>query len=209
MEPLVSGEVIGEQQAETQTDDSKRKRRKRTQRVDDAEKPIDPITGDSKEPIQPPVEQPAQAAAAAQERISVPLKDGAIDFGSMRQATKDKFLSAIRSSGVQFQAVPETPAVGAFLSDHLWQLVAGLAMPIASKQFGAENARRVIPFSSGELEQLREPTGRVIDKYAAGLGKYQDEAALLLVLVAIGQQKFQQLSYLKELTAKSSGAANE
>lgn len=112
----------------------------------------------------------------------------------MREATKHKLQAAIAASGVQYASVPEAPAFGASISDYLWTLIGGLAATAAMYSFDAKDVSRVVPLSRNELDALREPTARVLDKYAGKLGRYQDETALVLTVVAIGQQKYTELS---------------
>lgn len=194
MEPTVQPEV--EATAEAQAEQPKKRRAKRVNSEENA--PPDPITGAPREP-----EQPQQQQQQAQ-RLSIPLTaDGLFDFQSMRAGTREKLQQAIKSSGIEFTAVPESPAFGAAVSDHLWQFLGGVGVALALRAgHDKRDVMRYVPMNRAELDALRDPTGRVIDKYAGKLGKYQEESQLALTLLAVVQYKYMALENAREERVK-------
>ena len=127
-------------------------------------------------------------------RISVLLNDdGSVAFGSMRDDQISDFKKLIHRPEIVEEITPK-PAT--FISpqacDGLFDVLGKIASFTATKfkDIPVDIADQAFLFTPQEKEILRDPTARVINKYApTWMVKYQDEIALTLMVVTIVNAK--------------------
>jgi len=140
-----------------------------------------------------------QAKSAAAPRLSVTLDDhGRIDWERMRPDTRDKLRIAIGGTGpsdapgrAKGESFP--PELCEVLYDSLSMLLMGLAQRggYTREQSG------VLGFTAEDKHALVPATKKVLDKYDASLGVYQEEIMLGVLLTTIVSGK---LALLKKST---------
>ncbi|MGH9373374.1 MAG: hypothetical protein ACRD15_17780 [Vicinamibacterales bacterium] len=129
-----------------------------------------------------------------------PDKSG-IDFEGMTGETRDKLRQLLASPEAQAQlgitqpagdgpAAPELPTEA--LMGPLFESVGMLLAGLAQRAGYSETQARVLLYSAEEQALLGPLTAKVIDKhFPSGLGRYQEEIALAVVLGGITIRKVQ------------------
>jgi len=137
---------------------------------------------------------------AKRKTISIPLKeDGTIDTETMRESTREKLTKALGAS----------PLVGSFSVDDaaiIYDGLGSLEAWAAVKFFGVEpELAKLFLYSQEEKQVLAEPTAKVLSKYMPNVGRFKDEATLILSLYAIHQNKFMELQNIRAKMAGMPG----
>jgi hypothetical protein len=173
----------------------------RPKKVKDAEQPgeqlpIDAISGVGPAAAGPEPDAPRSAppSGAPRERITILLTEtGAVDLSSMRDATRQKFKDSLKKTEELKDSAPvanvpdDLPdeAIGA-----LYNILGTIETMAAARWCGPEIAARYMPFTPEEIAILTDPTKRVLIKHVGTLGRWQDETALVMILVQLHFQKF-------------------
>lgn len=145
----------------------------------------------------------ATPTESTKEKILVVLNDqGGIDFGSMREKTKDKFVSALRrSEGDLFPKAAE--AAGVTLPDEaisaIYNMIGIGETMLASMRVPQAIAAEAFMFTRPQIDALKGPTKAVIAKHAKRIRGFEEETALGLVLV---QVHFEKMATLRTLMAE-------
>lgn len=163
--------------------------------VDEAAPPLD----NQEEP------QSSEPQAPTQERISIPITpEGRIDFGSMREKTRERLASAIRASGI------ESVGASADFSEEeakmLLTMFAGAEAFAVSVRYGlpASEAGMLCAYDPKQMELLSGPLSRVMNKYGGGaLGRYRDEITLAAMFLYVEGLKFMRISAYMEQRSQS------
>jgi hypothetical protein len=173
-------------------------RPKKVKDPEQSEMPIDPVSGVNAGETQPEAErEKAPPTGAPRERIAILLReDGSVDLGSMRDTTRQKFKDALTKTAELKESAPvasspdDLPdaAIGA-----IYNILGTLETMAAARWCGPEIAARYMPFSEQEIAILTDPTKRVLIKHVGTLGKWQDETALVMILVQLHFQKFAEM----------------
>lgn len=147
-----------------------------------------------------PVEQSSDRAerpAPAFETLSIRvLPDGSID-PSTRESTRAK-IRRFAEANPQVFGPPAAPAPAANfdpeISAVLYRLLGTLEAEVAIWR-GSDPAiaREVFSYSEQEIEALKGPTTKVLNKYAGGMTKYEDEMNLAFVLLSVHVSKIRAL----------------
>lgn len=135
---------------------------------------------------------PVSTPESPVERLSIPLRHGAVDIESMRATTKDRLRSILTDPelagklGIAGQAVAAgeslfDPSVCGILYDALGKIAFAFAV---KSGYTPESARNLL-FTVSEKESVSPLTARVLDKWIPFSGKYRDEAMLAVALFGI------------------------
>lgn len=152
-------------------------------------------------------------AEPAKDKILVVLDDnGGIDFGSMREKTKDRFISALRrSEGNIFPKAAEAASLS--IPDEaitaIYNMVGVAETMLASSRFPPAIAAQAFMWTKPQIDAVRNPTKAVLAKHAKMLRGFEEETTLALVLVGV---HFEKMNTLKMLMAEHTAAivaANE
>lgn len=148
----------------------------------------------SPENVGEPAAPASDAATPLTPRLSVQLDEhGGIAWERMRPDTRTKLEAALRaggvSSGVDGPHVARAgvvvdsfpPAMAETIYDSLSSLLVGLAR----RGGHTVEQAQVLAFNTQEKASLVPATCRVLDKYSASLGKYQEEILLGVLLTTI------------------------
>lgn len=135
-----------------------------------------------------------KTASKVPPKLSLPLKgDGSIDLEGMRSSTVDKLRIALAGTkGLQSeQATParDPSQVPDFMVQVVYSLIGSIEVAIMSRKYPRDIAQQAFTYTPADLEVLTEPTKAVLAKYLPLLGKYNEEAALLMALGSIHIQK--------------------
>lgn len=122
------------------------------------------------------------------ERIAATIRpDGALDLDSMRPATRERLLKAIKATPLpgaeshdMSKAVEELKPLAMMLYSTMGSVAASIAMASGYTRDQAS----VLLFTSQEQIGLAEPTARVLLKHSASLA-YADEAILATALLGV------------------------
>ena len=138
--------------------------------------------------------KPETPETSAAPRISVQLtSDGSIAWDRIRDTTKAQLRKALSdpNTGKQLGLADGSaaaqldmfdPSLCGVLYDSLSTALVGLARWRGGY---TDEQAAVLRFNADEKKALGEPTARVLNKYGASFGKYQDEIALGLLLTTI------------------------
>lgn len=132
-------------------------------------------------------------------RLSVQLDEhGSIAWDRMRPETRDKLRAALQSPGGANVVPFERPAAGPAatsepgaqsippeLCEVLYDSLSALMMGLARRQGYTVEQVPVLAFTPQEKNALVPATVKVLDKYGASLGKYQEEIVLGTLLTTI------------------------
>lgn len=153
-----------------------------------------------KAPNLPPADKPATATATGDDRMTIPIKDGKIDWTRVRGSREPRLRQLLSESGIvagaPSSAAPDTvsPAINAALVSTLYDLLAQLEAIAAVRMYGCtiDQALSVLAFSETEKTALSDPTVAVLNKYLSQsvLDKYGAEVMLALMLASMTRQKF-------------------
>ncbi len=137
-----------------------------------------------------------QTKPTSDDRISIPLKGGQIHLGSMRDATKQKLVEAIKATPDLMPGPTRVEAaeIPDFAYAVIYNLVGWCESFIAERSgFDRNLCRRAFNYGPQEIAMLKAPTGAVLGKYVGHLGNYQEETFLLVALLNIHMAKIQWL----------------
>lgn len=164
-------------------------------------------------PAAPPAAAAARQAAneSAKDKILVVLSDnGGIDFGSMREKTKDKFIAALRrSEGDIFPKAAEAASMN--IPDEavsaIFNVVGVAETMLASTRFPPAVAQAAFMWNRKELEAIKNPAKALIAKHARKLRGWEEETTFALVFAQIHFEKMHTLRVLMAEYAASKAAA--
>ncbi len=152
---------------------------------------------DSAKPAPALVPEPAEKESPIDARLNIPLdKDGKPLLGNMRETSREKLRELLpelqRAIGGTSAA---TSGAMALPPELMYPLVHGLSIMgvlVVGKLTKAprEMVERLVPFTPDESKAVAPALAAVLNKYGGSmLTKYQEEAALLGLVVALGMQK--------------------
>lgn len=142
------------------------------------------------------------APKGSDDRLTLPVKDGKIDWTKVRESRAPALRKLLADSmpdqggapAAPPQPAAESPAINAALVGTLYDLLAQLEGLAAVKMYGCplDVAVKALRFSDAEKEALSDPTVAVLNKWipSSMLDKYGAEAMLLLMLASMTRQKF-------------------
>jgi hypothetical protein len=144
--------------------------------------------------------EPAPKAGAG-ERLTLPAKDGKVDWSQVRDSRHDQLRSAL--APLPQWLAPSAPAAAGgggdaselnrALAGSLYDLLSQLESIVAARAFGCsvDEAFAALRFSDTEKSALEKPTARVLDKYlpSSVMEKYGDEIMLLMLLTTMTKTK--------------------
>ena len=126
-------------------------------------------------------------------RQAVPITDsGAIAWDELPADQRDKLLAgapAPAPAGSASPAPADALAFDAAILGWLYVAISSVGVSIARANGARPDVAELARFNAEEKAALVPLTERVLAKYAAVLGKYQDEAALAMALFAIVSAK--------------------
>jgi hypothetical protein len=146
-----------------------------------------------------------RAGAESVKRIGFPVKDGSIDFESMRDKSKKELKEVLKKTlqsedGAKElgQKTEEKPLIlSPETCGKMYDFVGPLVVKGMSKKFDADISMSVFLFSDEEKKALGLPTAKVISKYAPEqVSRYGEEIELAFALVSIVQAKMQLATHL-------------
>lgn len=160
---------------------------------------------------------PVVARDASAERLTVPIKDGKIDWEKVRGSRREELRAMLTRSGIEAapgaarEAAP--PVLNAAIVGSLYDVLAQLESLVAVRMFGCtmDQAITAFTFSDAEKTALADPTARVLNKYlpASLLDKYADECMLLLLLGTMTRAKVSTLREVQASTLKPAPVSTE
>ena len=143
---------------------------------------------------------------AIKDRLSITLKgDGSIDFDSLRGSTREKLQRALASSG----NLGSGPAIALrvnrdFIPNMYMSLCAGIQLGGQKLFSWPADLTKHMRFTSEELETLKEPTAKVIEKHApAWLLTHQEEFALAQAIIVASKSMVDRAVALYVLSVKT------
>lgn len=128
-------------------------------------------------------------AETVKDKILVVLDDsGGIDFGSMREKTKEKFVKALRrSEGDLFPKAAEV--AGLAIPDEavaaIFNLIGVGETMLASSKFPPAIAAQAFMWTKPEIDMIKNPAKALLAKYAPKLRGFEVETTFALVFVQI------------------------
>lgn len=139
--------------------------------------------------------KPAGAAVALGPRFSCPITPDKkkFAFDKFQDKTRDQLRELLTDPAVAAELGVASPAVLAAadatppeLCDVVWDVCSMVLIAWARKQEYSPAQAQVLAFTAEEKAKLNPSTAKLFDRYLpGGFGKYQDEMALGLTLVAI------------------------
>ena len=149
------------------------------------------------EPATSAVEQPPPEAHPLPDkeqipRITIPLTaDGAPLWSRMREETKGKVLTFLKAHGAPPEA--DGPTFDPLVISAVYEALGALAVLAAVTSGHTKESSAQMRLTDEEKKILTPVTQKVLAKYGQSIVKYQDEAALALVLYSVFQGKIAKL----------------